>query len=138
MGRGGDLTPEEREVVQQNCVNFRKELGKELGREISQQELADMASLSLDTIRGYEQGRRVPDRKGLLLLSQVYGRAIEDFFARTPPPADPSRRIAVRAKIVGPLDNDLRDRVLEFISEVNKEQFARAKKIKRKKPPQQG
>jgi transcriptional regulator with XRE-family HTH domain len=133
MGRGGDLTPEEREVIQNNCVSFRKELARDLGREVSQQELADMAGLSLDTIRGYEQGRRVPDRKGLMLLSQVYGRAIEDFFSASPPPPDPSRRIAVRAKIVGPLDTDLRDRVLDFISEVNREQFARAKKLRPKK-----
>jgi len=124
--------------VRRNCVSFRKELGRELGRDVSQQELADMSSLSLDAIRGYEQGQRMPGRKAMMLLSQVFGRAMVDFFLEAPPPANPARRIAVRVKIIGPLDDDLRDIVLGTVARVNEEQSARGSRGRRGRPPARG
>ena len=124
--------------MRRNCVSFRKELGRELGRDVSQQELADMSGLSLDAIRGYEQGQRMPGRKAMSLLSQAFGRAMVDFFLEAPPPASPSRRIAVRVKIIEPLDDDLREVVLAVVARVNEEQSARRAGSRRRRRPARG
>lgn len=100
---------DEREVTQRNCVRFRHELSEERGEDVTQQRLAELAGLSLDTIRGYEQGRRSPDRDAGRKLAEVFGRAFEDFFNPDPPPPRPRPKIAWRLKIEGDPPPGLRE-----------------------------
>src|SRR5579871_954532 len=117
MPRYADLSEAERDIVKRNCVRFREELGKELGEELSQAEIAQLSGLSHDSIRNFEQGRRVPDVTSLRRLGQVFGRRVDDFFDENPPLPDPAMRmIAVRAKIIGRLDDDLREQIFDFVA----------------------
>jgi len=105
MSREAGLTADEREreIVQKNCIRFRHELGEALGIDVSQQMVADMSGLSLDAVRGFEQGRRVPERKSIIKLSAVFGRPFEHFLDADPPPPDPAKRKAwfVHRKVLG-------------------------------------
>jgi len=138
MPRYADLSEAERDIVKRNCVRFREELGKELGEELSQAEIAQLSGLSHDSIRNFEQGRRVPDVTSLRRLGQVFGRRVDDFFDENPPLPDPAMRmIAVRAKIIGRLDDDLREQIFDFVAGINHKQLERIKALKDKSRAEQ-
>jgi transcriptional regulator with XRE-family HTH domain len=55
-------------------------------RGMSQDDAAKAAKLKADAIRGYEQGKRVPDIGTLKVLADAYGTSVGDFFLDPLPP----------------------------------------------------
>jgi transcriptional regulator with XRE-family HTH domain len=49
------------------------------GAGLTQEQLADRSGINLWTIRGYEQGRREPNWKGIICLASGLGVAVETF-----------------------------------------------------------
>jgi transcriptional regulator with XRE-family HTH domain len=112
MRKVDKLSREEEEklrVVQRNCVRFRHEMGDN----VTQQDVADLAGISVFSVSRYEGGRGIPGRDELLQLAQVFGRTVEDFYNPNPPAQDKSRsaRFGVQFKTIGPrppgFDQDL-------------------------------
>lgn len=114
------------ESLVKNLKDFRREFGDAVGRELSQEEIADAAGIRVDTYRSWESGRRRPETDGLIPLARLYGRIVEDFYDPTPPPPDASRRAVplVRFKADG-LDSDLLAEVQAQIERVKRLQVDR-------------
>lgn len=90
----------------QRAVEIREILARNLGairryREMTQSVLAAEAGMTVDTLRGYEQGKRAPDSAILGVLAEVLRVAPGDFFLEEPPHA--------WRGFVCPLDNDEAD-----------------------------
>lgn len=63
-----------REALRQNLKKFRKEA------HFSQEQIARQLGVNRATYTYYETGETTPSVEDLYLLSQLYGRAMEEFF----------------------------------------------------------
>ena len=63
-----------REALRQNLKKFRKEA------HFSQEQIAQQLGVNLAIYTYYETGKTTPSVEDLYLLSQLYGRAMEEFF----------------------------------------------------------
>ncbi|MFQ6830021.1 MAG: helix-turn-helix transcriptional regulator [Acutalibacter sp.] len=63
-----------REALCQNLKKFRKEA------HFSQEQIARQLGVNRATYTYYETGKTTPSVEDLYLLSQLYGRAMEEFF----------------------------------------------------------
>ena len=63
-----------REALRQNLKKFRKEA------HFSQEQIAQQLGVNRATYNYYETGKTTPSVEDLYLLSQLYGRAMEEFF----------------------------------------------------------
>lgn len=115
---------DEDETIRRNCVRFREELG------VSQQELAARSGLDKASIYRYETGRSTPNLDALRRHAEATGHNLDDYYNPNPPRIDPTKIAAVRFKVVGPLDDDLRARVENFMRSVNQEQAERTRAAK--------
>lgn len=120
----------QRELIQRNCVSFRKEAG------LTQERVAQEADVSIDAVRAWEQGRRSPDRDNLAALARLYHRSMDDFFQESPPPpkaAVEEPLFALKADPRAP--EEMRRRAEEYLRNLNREYFDKVatEKAKRKK-----
>lgn len=118
--------PSETEVFARNLASFRAAEG------MTQQDLAEAASISVASVYRYEAGRGLPERSALLRFGEIFGRPVEDFFKDTPPPRDPSRRqpFAVRFKIVGTPPPGLEDELKRVLEKYTPEEAERRRESK--------
>jgi transcriptional regulator with XRE-family HTH domain len=116
------------ELVRTNLVRFREEIG------LSQADVADRASMKVDTLRRYEQGTRQMDAVTMRHLASALGHLVDHFFLKEPPPYDEALvpRVMYRLAPGMKLDEDLERRVREAVESVNREQVERLKKGKRR------
>jgi transcriptional regulator with XRE-family HTH domain len=123
------------EVFSRNLIAFRRELG-----DITQQDLATMAGLSVASVHRYESGKGMPERDALARLADVFGRSMDDFFSSKPPPIDPNRRraLSVRFKIAGKEPPGLRAEIVEVLRKYDAEYIDEMAKIKRQERKRRG
>lgn len=67
-------------IIVENIKTFREEAG------YTQQHLAELADVSVDGVRKWEGKRGAPDRDSLEKLAAAFGRTMDDFFLKDPPP----------------------------------------------------
>lgn len=95
-------------IVQRNCRAFRRELGED----VTQEDVAVLAGLSVSTIGRFEQGEGQPAPQSLAKLAVALGRKMDDFFNPSPPPPDVGRRrFNARVKWIGTPPSWLRDAI---------------------------
>lgn len=123
----GNLTKEQATLFRRNLAAFRREFSEALGRELTSDEAAELAGMSIDTLRSYEIGQRNPRLGAIGKLAALYERPIDDFLSATPPPRPtgwrPQPRYAFKAVA---LDDDLRAEAIAAIETVKRKQLERA------------
>lgn len=111
----------ENEIVRQNLKRFREEA------KMTTDAAAQASGISVDNIRRYEGGGSGVPANVLKALGEVYGHAMEDFFAVSPPKANLGARPHFFLRTLPGVDVDEKQhrRLQEIIDEVNR---GRAKK----------
>jgi len=96
-------------------VRFREEAG------LSQADAALDSGIPVDNLRRYESGKVHFDVVVLKAMADVYGHALEDFFASDPPPAKLEDRPAIFARIRGGIevDDDIWGDVVRAVDRAN-------------------
>src|SRR5262245_61585503 len=75
----GTLTAEQAKYLQRNLRQFRAEFAEATGEPFTAEETAELAHMSIDTYRGYENGTRSPRAGSLAGLAKFFQRPMEDF-----------------------------------------------------------
>jgi len=120
-----DNFDERRKIFARNLTAFRTAAG------ISMARLAAAIDVNTSAVLRWEQGRTLPQSDALQRLAEEFARPMDDFFNPSPPPPRVVERPAVRFKIEGELDEDLRRKVNEFIAGINREQIDRVAALKK-------
>jgi transcriptional regulator with XRE-family HTH domain len=68
------------ELFRRNLIAFRNESG------LSQQQLADLSGVGVDSIRKYESGTNSVTATVIANFARVFGRSPGDFYEESPPP----------------------------------------------------
>lgn len=102
------------EIIQENVRRFRKESG------LTQQRLADEAGVSVDAVRKWESGRGVPDRESVTKLATVFGRKMDDFNMKDPPPPTERKVPLFSLKVADEAPDELRKLAEDYIEQLNK------------------
>lgn len=102
------------ETIQENVRRFRKESG------LTQQRLADEAGVSVDAVRKWEAGRGVPDRESITKLAAVFGRKMDDFNMKDPPPPAERKAPVFSLKVAEGAPDELRKLAEDYIEQLNK------------------
>lgn len=110
----GALQDDLGEIIQENVKRFRRESG------LSQQRLADEAGVSVDAVRKWEGGRGVPDRESVTKLAAVFGRRMDDFNMKEPPPPAERKAPLFSLKIADEAPDELRKLAEDYIEQLNK------------------
>ncbi len=76
-----------------------------LARQLSQDQLAELAGVTRQAVAGFEAGRFDPSLKVALRLASVLGASVEELFG-----GDHERGAEVQAELVGPVDPGIRER----------------------------
>ncbi len=129
----GSLTAEQAKNFRANLARFRQEFAEAIGRDFTSDEAAELAEMSVDTLRAYEIGARNPRLGAMMKLAALLERPIEDFTSPAPPPRSPGWRPATRYafKAVG-LDADLQAEAIAAIEAVKRKQIERITEEKAK------
>jgi len=116
----------QRAILAKNIRRFRDELG------LTQSEFAERANVVLDSVRAYEHAIRLPSLRALQGMADACGRSIADFTNPNPPEVDPAAMKGIRRfKIIGELDDDLREKIDTFVAGINDEQLRRVAELKK-------
>lgn len=126
-GASGTLTKDQAENFRRNLARFRQEFADAIGRDFTSDEAAELADMSVDTLRSYEIGARNPRLGAMMKLAALFERPVEDFTSPSPPPRPPGWRPITRYafKAVG-LDADLQAEAIAAIEGIKRRQLDRA------------
>jgi len=129
----GNLTKEQAALFRRNLAAFRREFSEAIGRDFTSDDAAELAGMSIDTLRSYEIGQRNPRLGAIGKLAALYERPIDDFLSASPPPRPPGWRPQPRYafKAVA-LDDDLRAEAIAAIEAAKRKQLERALEAKAK------
>jgi transcriptional regulator with XRE-family HTH domain len=118
-------------LVRRNAINFRAENG------ISRPEAALRMGISESTLTKLERGERRFQVDLLFKMADAYGHQVEHFRMADPPPADlPKGPLVFYKTMPGfKLDPDIEARIQRLLSEAERDQLERLRKLKKGKKP---